>query len=435
MMDVSIEVIDSPDIKDDGDDGDESIIIVSPCKPEGNAVSTASPLKGDLAVTFNQPALNLPHAREDCRIHKFKPPFSNNYRLSRPIEGNDLYCEKCYCFVCEKLASKCPQWTGKCEACHCNAFGKSPFWKHLRDVLKGKENQYPSSQHQQTQSQPRHGNQGNNTWRPQNQQHLRQMQALQQNLQRNRHLNPYNNWNQGQIYRFLQHQPQNERWLYAHTSTAMARNVPVCEQRNVDCRGGGGIPLLTNPPRAEGVEQSCDTMQRLSVSEQRRDPASGFSQDKTQSFHETLELFSKYVDKCDMDGLRRLLKNPCTCDTAFLLKTADLVCTSLWSNGTGKISPEQIGVWKTHRSNGTFAKVLDVIFSTAEEYLSETTLTKERRDKAITWLKDIKCLLVREGMAQMWNKFLINLRSGTLRRKRPFMEDLDLYLRIVDPCL
>jgi len=61
---------------------------------------------------------DFPHSRESCVKH----PFSTNHLL---------YCNHCYCFVCDVVASDCPCWNQ-----HCHAKYAQPKWRRQREEWK-----------------------------------------------------------------------------------------------------------------------------------------------------------------------------------------------------------------------------------------------------------------------------------------------------------
>ena len=73
-------------------------------------------------VSSNMEKQLFPHQREHCQTHKFHQ--ENLYK------GNQLYCVKCYCFICDKPASECdrsglwfkPGQMNTLTAHHCNAY-------------------------------------------------------------------------------------------------------------------------------------------------------------------------------------------------------------------------------------------------------------------------------------------------------------------------
>ncbi|XP_023189616.1 uncharacterized protein LOC102220719 [Xiphophorus maculatus] len=118
-------------LSDDEDDKDTSCLIVEvEAVKKTGGVLPVSPQDEDLVVTFSRRPDVLPHARYDCPIHPFMP---TDCERTAPMANNQLICDQCFCYVCDKLASLCGMWC--CSgACHCNSHNKSDFWKSVRNT-------------------------------------------------------------------------------------------------------------------------------------------------------------------------------------------------------------------------------------------------------------------------------------------------------------
>ncbi|CAJ1054056.1 uncharacterized protein zgc:112980 isoform X2 [Xyrichtys novacula] len=111
--------------------GDSSVLIVEAEDVKKNdCVLPPTALEEDLVVTFSRRAEVLPHARYDCHIHPFK---ATDCEVGAPVEKNNLFCDQCFCYICDKLASSCVMWIYS-GVCHSNSHKKSPFWNNLRNT-------------------------------------------------------------------------------------------------------------------------------------------------------------------------------------------------------------------------------------------------------------------------------------------------------------
>ena len=72
----------------------------------------------------------LPHIRADCASKPYKP--TDNVKIG-PFMKNAEYCEKCFCYICDKPAKECENWAKDREP-HCNANSKEACWKARRMV-------------------------------------------------------------------------------------------------------------------------------------------------------------------------------------------------------------------------------------------------------------------------------------------------------------
>ncbi|XP_058496558.1 uncharacterized protein zgc:112980 [Solea solea] len=124
-------------LSDDDDDDDHdiscsdaSVLIVEmeDVKKKSDVVLSQSSLDEDLVVTFSRRAEVLPHARYDCSIHPFT---ATECEVGSPVASNQLICDQCFCYICDKLASACLMWS-QSGVCHCNSHKRSDFWNNHR---------------------------------------------------------------------------------------------------------------------------------------------------------------------------------------------------------------------------------------------------------------------------------------------------------------
>ncbi|KAM7394550.1 hypothetical protein PAMP_021344 [Pampus punctatissimus] len=120
---------DDEDCEQDVSCSEPSVVIVEVEDVKSDCMLPPSALDEDLVVTFSRPAEVLPHARYDCPIHPFT---ATDYEINAPLAGNQLICDQCFCYICDKLASSCVMWCHS-GVCHCNSHKRSDFWKDIRN--------------------------------------------------------------------------------------------------------------------------------------------------------------------------------------------------------------------------------------------------------------------------------------------------------------
>ncbi|XP_056136409.1 uncharacterized protein zgc:112980 [Lampris incognitus] len=125
-------VIISSDDESDCEALNSSIFLVEMKEVKNNEdKSSPSVLDEDLMVTFSQRPEVLPHARYDCPIHPF---MATDCETSGPVGNNQLTCDQCFCYICDKLASQCLVWCEK-GVCHCNSHKRNEFWSNQRNTV------------------------------------------------------------------------------------------------------------------------------------------------------------------------------------------------------------------------------------------------------------------------------------------------------------
>ncbi|XP_020773093.2 uncharacterized protein zgc:112980 [Boleophthalmus pectinirostris] len=126
----SVEVIIVSSDEDEPKEEEVSVLFVE-AEPvhKNDLILCSSGVEEDLVVTFSRRADILPHARYDCPIQPF---MATECEISAPVHNNQLMCEQCFCYICDKLASQCKEWSSS-GVCHCNSHKKSTFWNNQRN--------------------------------------------------------------------------------------------------------------------------------------------------------------------------------------------------------------------------------------------------------------------------------------------------------------
>ncbi|KAA8595244.1 hypothetical protein FQN60_012379 [Etheostoma spectabile] len=133
-MDTSVDAGVIIIVSDDEDEicSEPSVLIVEvEDVKKSDWVVSPTALDEDLVVTFSRRAEVLPHARYDCPVHAFT---ATDCVIDTPVAGNQLMCDQCFCYICDKLASLCLMWS-QTGVCHCNSHKRSNFWNCLRDCM------------------------------------------------------------------------------------------------------------------------------------------------------------------------------------------------------------------------------------------------------------------------------------------------------------
>ena len=102
---------------------------LSPAKAKSDEPQTIESDEDCVVVECRQADV-LPHCRADCPTEIYKP--TDNVKIGA-YENNNKFCDKCFCYICDKKADQCLSWNATREP-HCNANSKSPCWKARRMV-------------------------------------------------------------------------------------------------------------------------------------------------------------------------------------------------------------------------------------------------------------------------------------------------------------
>jgi len=108
------------------------------------AASKTNSKDADVELLGTRNEVILPHSRHDCLKNVFlltKCSGPETGRAFRATCQNQKHCDKCYCYVCDCLASECKEWTKK-E--HCNATDERNYWVRKRQEYKNKNQAKPS---------------------------------------------------------------------------------------------------------------------------------------------------------------------------------------------------------------------------------------------------------------------------------------------------
>ncbi|XP_062374599.1 uncharacterized protein zgc:112980 isoform X3 [Sardina pilchardus] len=115
-------IILSSSSSEDESDTEPAVFVVEKVPPVLQQVGAVEVVDDDLAITYAQKGAVLPHARSDCPSHPFRETSDDEL-------GNLSFCEQCFCYVCDTLASECQVWST-----HCNAHSHCNVWRTQREM-------------------------------------------------------------------------------------------------------------------------------------------------------------------------------------------------------------------------------------------------------------------------------------------------------------
>lgn len=117
----------------EGTQWSSEVEIVEPVAPTIHPVASAqaaSTADHDIVVVGTANESRLPHMRQHCQEHKFVPPLS----LFRSSRENTVFCDLCFCYVCDEPARECTRWHAHHNATDIGHM--SPYWTALRKEAK-----------------------------------------------------------------------------------------------------------------------------------------------------------------------------------------------------------------------------------------------------------------------------------------------------------
>jgi len=118
---ITADVDEEIQILDDNEEGPFQLIA---------AASKTNSTDDDLEVLGIRNEVILPHNRCDCPKNKFSMSGCDAHQ-------NEKHCDKCYCYVCDCLASECKSWNSNwMQHAHCNATDKINRWVQKRQEKK-----------------------------------------------------------------------------------------------------------------------------------------------------------------------------------------------------------------------------------------------------------------------------------------------------------
>ena len=95
----------------DSDSEVEIVQVVQRFQPV-HAAAQSSDDDSDVTVLGTKNYVNLPHMRQHCTVHPFD---------LADLHKNYLFCEQCYCYICDIRAAECAEWRH-----HCRGHDKGP---------------------------------------------------------------------------------------------------------------------------------------------------------------------------------------------------------------------------------------------------------------------------------------------------------------------
>ena len=94
---------------DDSDDADLHEVGRPAARAASNKEPTCEDCDGEVAFvgrTGDLALIDYPHSRENCFVKAFVPGKEHER------------CPNCYCFICDAIATSCPEWASHCKATH-----------------------------------------------------------------------------------------------------------------------------------------------------------------------------------------------------------------------------------------------------------------------------------------------------------------------------
>jgi hypothetical protein len=133
--DYEIEILDAVQMP-------SSLVVVCPPLTAATTVAATGGAENnddDIQLVGTVGRVRLPHLRQDCTEHPLAQCSPGGFYV-KSISHNTKCCDLCYCYVCDKPASECRQWTSAAGVGngdgHCHATNTMVYLRNQRQLYK-----------------------------------------------------------------------------------------------------------------------------------------------------------------------------------------------------------------------------------------------------------------------------------------------------------